>query len=152
MTIATQEDDELVLLKHTIMHGYPSTIKEVPSEIQPYWTFREELIVEDGIILKGTQIVVQHKKDQATLQPIHEGYLSLGKCKLRATDTMCWHGLNEQLEKLILNFELCLKYSHSKCRPKPTTFHGQEITVHPWSKLSTDIFHFEVASNCGLYE
>ena len=34
--IATQEDDKLALLKHTIMHGWPSTIREVPSEIQPY--------------------------------------------------------------------------------------------------------------------
>ena len=28
---ATQEDDELALLKHTITQGCPSTIKEVPS-------------------------------------------------------------------------------------------------------------------------
>ena len=60
MRIVTQEDDELALLKHTIMHEWPSTIREVPSEIQPYWTFREELTVEDGIVLKGTQIVVPH--------------------------------------------------------------------------------------------
>ena len=42
MRIAIQEDDELALLKHTIMHGWPSTIREVPSEIQHYWTFRED--------------------------------------------------------------------------------------------------------------
>ena len=35
--IVTQEDDELALLKHTIMRGWPSTMREVPSEIQPYW-------------------------------------------------------------------------------------------------------------------
>ena len=40
MRIATQEDDELALLKHTITHGWPSTIREVPRKIQPYWTFR----------------------------------------------------------------------------------------------------------------
>ena len=33
--------------------------------MQPYWTFREELPIEDGIILKGTLIVVPHKKCQA---------------------------------------------------------------------------------------
>ena len=49
MRIATQEDDELVLLKHAIMHGQPSTIREVPSKIQPYWTFREVLTVEDKL-------------------------------------------------------------------------------------------------------
>ena len=32
-----------------------NTIKELPSKIQPYWTFREELTIEDGLILKGTE-------------------------------------------------------------------------------------------------
>ena len=52
MRIAMQEDDELVLLKHTITYGWPSTIREVSSEIQAYWTFRQELTVEDGIVFR----------------------------------------------------------------------------------------------------
>ena len=53
LRISMQEDDEVVLLKHTIMQGWPSTIKEVPKVLQPYWTFREECTAEDGLILKG---------------------------------------------------------------------------------------------------
>ena len=56
--VANQEDDELTLHKHTIMSGWPSTIREVPSKIPPYWTFREEHTVEDGLVLKGTYIVI----------------------------------------------------------------------------------------------
>ena len=48
---ATQADDELTLLKHTIMSGWPSTIKEIPPVLQAYWTFYEELTIEDGLIL-----------------------------------------------------------------------------------------------------
>ena len=96
--LATQEDDEPALLKQTIMTGWPSTIREVPSEIQPYWTFREQLTIEDGTVLKGTCIVIPHKMHQATLNLIHEGHFGLNKCKLRAKDTVCWPGLNEQLE------------------------------------------------------
>ena len=36
------------LLKHTIMQGWPSTIKQVPPVLQSYWMFREELTIEDG--------------------------------------------------------------------------------------------------------
>ena len=109
--IATQKDYQLALLKHTIMHEWQSTISKVPSEIQPYCTFGEKLTIEGGIVLKDTQIMVPHKKHQATLQLIHEGHLGLGKCKLRAKDAVYWPGLNDQLETLILNCELCLKYS-----------------------------------------
>ena len=144
--IAIQEDGVLALLKHTIMSGWSSTIREVPSKIQPYWTFREELTVEDGKVLKGTCIVISHKKHQATLNLMHEGHLGLNKRKLRAKDTVYGPDLNDQLEKLVLNCELCLKYSHSKCKQKPNTPLEQEILVHPWTKLATDIFHFESAS------
>ena len=76
----------------------------------------------------------------------HEGHLGLNKCKLRAKDTVYWPGLNDQLKKLVLNCELCLKYSSSKHNQKPSKSLGQEIPVHPWTKLATDIFHFESSS------
>ena len=41
LRVATQVDDELAILKHTIMQGWPKTIKQVPQELQPYWTFIE---------------------------------------------------------------------------------------------------------------
>ena len=60
---------------------------------------------------------------------------------------MYWPGLNDQLEKLILNCELCLKYSHSKCKPPPKKLISwTRLLVHPWSKIATDIFHFGGAS------
>ena len=48
MRLATQED-ELLLLKHTITQGWPRTIMELPNVLQPHFTFREELTAEDGL-------------------------------------------------------------------------------------------------------
>ena len=141
-----QEDDQLTLLKHTITHGWPNTIQEVPSETQPFWTFREELTFEDGIVLKGTHIVIPSKKCQSILHLIHDRHLGSAKCKVRVKDTAYWPGLNEDLEKLILKCELCLKYSHSKHKEKPSSSLGQEIPMHPWTKLVTDVFYFESSS------
>ena len=120
--IATQEDDELVLLKYTITQGWPNTIKDVPSILQSYWTFQEELTIEDGIILKGTRIVIPAKKCEAVLNLIHEGHLGLNKCKMHAKETVYWPGLN---------CELCSKYSQSKCKQKPTMSLGKKIPLHP---------------------
>ena len=90
--------------------------------------------------------MVPHKKCEAILKLIHEGHLGLEKCKLRAKDTVCWPGLNDQLEKIILNCGLYPKYSQAKGKSKPTKSPGQEIPVHLWSKLATDIYHFEGAA------
>ena len=146
LRVATQADDQLAILKHTIMQGWPKNIKQVPPEIQPYWTFREELTIEDGLILKGTRIVIPNKQWQAILKQLHEGHLGLNKCKLRAKETVYWPGLNNELENLVLNCELCLKYSTAKCKLEPSLTLGQEIPLYPWTKLATDIFHFEGVS------
>ena len=92
------------------------------------------------------RIVIPAKKWEAVLKLIHEGHLSLNKCKLHAKETVYRPRLNNQLENLILISELCLKYSQSKCKQKPTMSLGQEIPLHTWSKLATDLFHFEGAS------
>ena len=139
----SQADDTLAIPKYTIKKGWPSSIKELPSEIQASWTFQEELTTEDGLILKGTTIVIPSMKQVEILKLIHEGHLGLTKCKLRAKETVSWPGLNDQLEKLVLNCQLCLKYSQSKCKLTPDMSLGQEIPTFPWTKLATNILHFE---------
>ena len=54
-----------------------------------------------------------------------------------------WPGINNQLKQLVLNCQLCLKYSRSKKKPDTSASLGQEIPLFPWTKLATDIFHFE---------
>ena len=144
--IATQDDDERALLKPTFTQGWPSTIKEVSIVVQSYWTCEEKLTIEDGIILKGTRIVIPANKWEAVLKLIHEEHLGLNKCKLHAKENVYWAGLNDQLEKLILNYELCLIYSQSKCKQRPTMSLEWKIALHSWTKLATDLFHFEGVS------
>ena len=50
------------------------------------------------------------------------------------------------MEDLVLNCELCLKYSTAKCRLEPSLLLSQEVPLYHWTKLATDVFHFEGAS------
>ena len=58
-----------------------------------------------------------------------------------------WQGINDQLEKLVLNCKLCLKYLNAKSKQAPNMSLGQEVLVHPWTKVATDMFHFENESH-----
>ena len=125
------------------MTGWPSTIKEILQVLQPYWTFHEELTIEDGLILKGTRIVVPNKQWETILHQIHDSHLGLQKCKLHAMQSVYWPGINDQLKQLVLNCQLCLKYLISKNKPDTSSSLEQEIPLLPWTKLATDIFPFE---------
>ena len=48
--------------------------------------------------------------------------------------------------------KVCLKSLLSKCKQQPSTFPGKEIPVHSWTKLVTDIFHFEGASYLSIVD
>ena len=140
----TAHDEELALLKHIVQNGWPQDIHDLPKEIQPYWTFHEEVTIEDGLLLKGTHIIVPHTLHPEMIQLLHTRHLGLEQCLNRAKQSMYWSGLYEELKDMVTNCTTCLKFSSQK----PTClsnrqYAGHEIPVHPWSKLTSDIFYFE---------
>ena len=141
----TAQDEELVLLKHIVQTGWPQDIRHLPKEIQPCWTFREEMTIEDGLLLKGTRIIVPQTLRTEMIQPLHTRHLRLEKCLNRAKQSMYWSGLYEELKDLVTNCTTCLKFNTQK--PTSNKQHaGHEIPVHPWSKPASNIFSFEGAS------
>ena len=140
----TAHDEELSLLKHTVQSGWPEDIHDLPKEVQPYWTFPEELHIEDGILLKGTHIIIPHSLHPKVIQLLQTGHLRLEKCLNRAKQSMYWPGFYEELKELVTNCTTCLKFSSQKliCLSN-RQYGGHEIPIHPWSKLASDIFFFE---------
>ena len=138
----TAQGEELALLKHIVQTGWPQDVHDLPKEIQPYWTFHEEMTIEDGLLLIGTSIIVPQTLCKEMIQLLHTGHLKLEKCLNRAKQSMYWPGLYEELKDLITNCATCLKFSMQK--PTCNRQHaGYEIPVHQWSKLASNIFYFE---------
>ena len=51
---ATKADPILCELKETILQGWPNTYRESKKNLQPYWSYRDELAIENGILMKNT--------------------------------------------------------------------------------------------------
>ena len=66
LRLSMQADDEFALLKHTIMQGWLRPIKLILPELQLFWTFREELTVEDGLKNSDTKQAVQSHPEIAS--------------------------------------------------------------------------------------
>ena len=96
--------------------------------------------------------MVPSTKQVEILKLIDEDHLGLTKCKLRAKKTVYWPGLNGQLEKLVLNCQICLKYLQSKCKQPLQMSLGHDIQAFLWTKIATDIFHYKGDSHLLLID
>ena len=52
------KDETLITLKNMILKGWPEKRDECPQILKSYWNYRDELSVLDGLILKGTRIII----------------------------------------------------------------------------------------------
>ncbi|KAI8490469.1 hypothetical protein Bbelb_317370 [Branchiostoma belcheri] len=54
----TKKDKELQMLQTQVMEGWPERRNQVEPELREYWSIRDDISVEDGILLAGSRIII----------------------------------------------------------------------------------------------
>ena len=57
----SERDPQMLVLKELIIQGWPKDIKQCPLPLCSYWNYRDELSIVDGIVVKGSHIIIQTK-------------------------------------------------------------------------------------------
>ena len=71
----------MLMLKETIIWGWPKDIKQCPLPLHNFWNFRDELSIIDGIVVKGNRIVIPTKFQLELLNLLHDdSHLGIDKC------------------------------------------------------------------------
>ena len=55
---ATAQDEHLQHLKNIIITGWPSMKDELHSDLRPYWSYRDDPAIIDGVVMKGRCIII----------------------------------------------------------------------------------------------
>ena len=55
---ATTQNEHLQHLKNIIITGQPSTRDQLYIDIRPYWSYRDDMVVIDSVLMKGRHIIV----------------------------------------------------------------------------------------------
>ena len=137
---AMEADSGMVLLKTVIQTGWPDTKEEVPVSIQGYFHFRDELSVQDGLVLKGERLVVPQSMREEIKQKLHQSHLGIQGCLRRGREVVYWPGMNKDIEDFISSCSVCKSYQTDQ-QKEPMISH--EIPSRPWEKVSCDLFDFE---------
>ena len=79
---ATQADDELCSLRAVIVDGWPDSQRHLAAPLRPYWSCRDELAVEDGLIMKGDRLVIPLSLQAEVLSKLHEAHQGIENTRL----------------------------------------------------------------------
>ena len=86
----TSKDPMMQALKHQIIKGWPHSRSECGKNLQDFWNYRDELLVLDGLVLKGSCIVIPELCRDEILDQLHEGHFGIDRTKLCTRDSVYW--------------------------------------------------------------
>ena len=133
----TQKDPVLRELMSIIYMGWPDSIKQLPTDLRPYWSARDELVVEAGVVCKGRRVVVPKTLQQNILAQLHEGHQGIEKTRGLARESIYWPNINDHITKMCKSCDTCQTFQPSN-QKEPLI--GHEIPSRPWQSISTDLF------------
>ena len=136
---STAQDSQLTRLSHYINTGFPCEKKNLPTDLQGYWNYRDTLSIENGLLTCGSRIIVPQEMQAEMLQYIHDGHQGKERCLLRARNTVFWPKIMYDIQELIERCIICQEHGKSQ----PITGITQELPPFPWHTLATDIFYWK---------
>ena len=136
----TNKDKELQSLKHYISTGWPAKRSQIPVFLHPYWNFRDELTVENGILMKNSKVLIPETLKQKYLIQIYQGHQGIESCRSRAREFVFWVNINNDLKEMVEKCDICQSQQNSTPIVQK---YISEVPPHPWHTLGSDLFYFQ---------
>ena len=129
-----EEDEECRQAAEYCRSGWPSR-QSLRGVMKHYHAVASEISVQDGLLMRGSRVVIPSALRLEMLDRIHTGH----KCRERAKQSLWWPGLSRQLEELVKNCSTCRKCLNQRREPLIPT----ALPELPWQRVGTDLFEFQ---------
>lgn len=78
--IRQETDQTLQVVKSLILKGWPDDKGDLPVQATPYYSLRDELTVQDGLIFKGERLVIPATLRKEMKNKIHSSHMGIESC------------------------------------------------------------------------
>ena len=129
---------ELQQLHCFIMKGWPESKRHIPEAVSGFWTFRDELYAQDGLLFRAERIIVPPSMHSFVLNRLHIGAFRVRANKGKRRQSVFWPGINSAIDEMIQRCTACLKYSKRQQR-EPMIPHT--VPERPWQVVGMDYFY-----------
>ena len=116
----TSKDSTLHALRHIISLGWPENRAHCPAHLMPFWNFRDELSVEDGLVLNGQRIIFHVQRQRSS------GVVAI-------MTSIKWSNRVRHARHIIKNYQVANTTEKLISR---------DVPKRAWNTLATDLFHW----------
>ena len=113
-------------------------MQDIPEHLHPYWCFRDELTILDGLIIKGNRVVIPTSMRPATLNRLRDAHQCVTSMLQRARRTVHWRKLQDDITDMVHKCDECQRHGNKK--PKP--LERQFSATRPMEILGMDLVDF----------
>ena len=136
----TKKDQTLTDLQQSITSGWPDDKQHLAPHLRPFWTFREELSTQNGIVYKGQQVLVPQSMHSTMLGKIHANHFGAESNIRMAREVLFWPGMRKAISDMCDTCSVCAKYSRTLTKEPMKSL---PLPTQPWQIVSQDIFTHE---------
>ncbi|XP_077519648.1 uncharacterized protein LOC144129398 [Amblyomma americanum] len=134
----TDRDPSMVKLRQYASTAWPIDKADVTTELRSYWSFRDELHTESGLVFRSNRLIIPARLRNEVLASLHAAHTGAEKMKARARTVVFWPSINSDIEEVAQRCQTCQKYKSRNAR-LPLLSH--EIPTLPWESIGADICH-----------
>ena len=110
---STAQDNQLTRLSYYINTGFLCDKKNLPTDLQEFWNYRDTLSIKNGLIACANRIIVPYEMRAEMLQYIHKGHQGKERCLLQARNTVFWPKITYDIQELIDRCIICQEHGKS---------------------------------------
>ncbi|XP_028672669.1 uncharacterized protein K02A2.6-like [Erpetoichthys calabaricus] len=133
----TAKDETFQMLQQVIAQGWPEEKTQVKEEVRQFFSIREELSEQEGVIFRGERALIPVKLRTEIMERIHASHLGMESCLRRARDCVYWPGMSAAIREYIGKCAVCRTVD---MRQQKETMYAHDIPRRPWAKVGTDLF------------
>ena len=94
----TSRDIYLLQLIDMAEHGFPASPQLMSPQLLPYWRFRDDLSVVDGVLMFGLRAVIPPKLRDEVVSHLHSAHQGVTQMTNRANECIFWPGITSDIQ------------------------------------------------------
>lgn len=126
-------------IKTYINDGWPELATSLPEHLRFFHNYRDELVIEENMLLKGLRLYVPGDVRPELLRRIHSSHIGIQGCLRRAREAVFWPNMNKDITASISTCGVCAKIINDQSKEPMLAHH---LPDRPWQRIACDLFEY----------